>query len=246
MDISYYLLLCFFAFQSVSSKSLRHSSSSSYSRSTISYYSRVTIADPANTHTVNGLLASYSNTSVSSVKGAFFEPGDTFDAISCVTILNKRRSPVYPPYNLTIPRGPFVLVLKLTDCDHYSQARFAQELGAVGVLFHASESRNSFTTYQSTSLNVVVAFLKVEDDAFSRYKNMLSIANATVTLEVEMLTTTYHTSRTFYFVVFAFSVLVLLSLAWFSITYIRRCHYHCSRRYNRVSEHVALGGGRGE
>ncbi len=48
----------------------------------------------------------------------------------------------------------------------------------------------------------------------------------------------YHpfpTSQTFYFIVFAFCILMLLSCLWFVMSYIKRCHYSVQRRRRRVS-----------
>lgn len=227
----------FLLVSTVSSKSLRHDNNGRYSSNsgyqTISYYSSVTFFDDFKAYSVTGQVAGYSNLTSTPARGSFYAPGDAFNSLSCIQ--ERKRSPLHPPLNISIPRRPFILVLRLGECDHYSQAKYAHFLGASGVLFHAPQSKSSFTSYLATSLDIVVAFIKVSDSTMSNYKNMLS-SNATVSLKVMSVTSSIHASQTFYFVVFAFSVLVLLSLTWFSITYIRRCHQHFSRKYQRVRE----------
>ena len=244
MSVLYFSLLLCFLVSSVSSKSLRHDNNGRYSSSsgyqTTSYYASVTFSDESSTYSRNGQVAGYSNLTSTAARGSFFAPGEIYNSLSCVQ--ERKRSPIYPPLNITLPKAPFILVLRLGDCDHYYQARFAQDLGASGVLFYAPQSKSSFTSYLATSLDIVVAFIKVSDTTMSRYKTLLS-SNATVTLRVRSVTSSIHASQTFYFVVFAFSVLVLLSLAWFSITYVRRCHQHFSRKYQRVREREREGGG---
>ncbi|XP_019855671.1 PREDICTED: RING finger protein 150-like [Amphimedon queenslandica] len=229
----FFSLLLFLLVSTVSTKSLRHDNNARYSSTsgyqTISYYSSVTFSDDskAYTRTLTGQVAGYSNLTSTPVRGSFYAPGDIFNTLSCIQ--ERKRSPLYSPHNIS---APFILVLRLGECDHYSQAKFAQDLGASGVLFHAPQSKSSLTSYLATSLDIVVAFIKVPDATMIKYKTMLS-SNATVTLRVRSVTSSIHASQTFYFVVFAFSVLVLLSLTWFSITYIRRCHQHFSRKYQR-------------
>jgi hypothetical protein len=44
----------------------------------------------------------------------------------------------------------------------------------------------------------------------------------------------FQTSQTFYFIVFAFCILMLLSCLWFVMSYVKRCHYNIQRRRRRV------------
>lgn len=215
---------------------LRHSSSSTKS-TTLVYYSRVTIADHTYSYEENGLLASYSNLTASQVSGLLYEPGASFSATYCSqTVAENKRSPLYPPRNMSgIPQVPYIMLLPLTSCDHYSLAQVAAREGAKGVLFYGASTSSSITSYHATRLSIPVAYIQMTENRLAVFRDLLDLKNSTITIRIRYYSANPRRSQTFYFVVFAFTVLVLLSLVWFTITYVRRCHSYCSRRYTRVS-----------
>lgn len=219
-------LLCLLAllYQTTLGKPVRERHSNSYTTST--YYSHVIISDETYSFSEDGQIASYSNVSLTKFSGRLYDAGEHFN---CIMIQSRNANKTSP-----IPSPPFIALLPLTDCEHYTQVQFAQDIGAAGVLFYSSSSTSRLTGYHST-VSIVVAFVVIQDHEMESLRRVLDLNNTVITIQIKNRTTTYRTSQTFYFVVFAFSVLVLLSLTWFIITYVRRCHGYCSRNHTRVS-----------
>ena len=55
-----------------------------------------------------------------------------------------------------------------------------------------------------------------------------------VIVEAQLMQRGFRTSQTFYFVVFAFCILMLLSCSWLLLSFFRRCHYRWRLRRNQV------------
>lgn len=55
-----------------------------------------------------------------------------------------------------------------------------------------------------------------------------------VRVEAQLMQRGFRTTQTFYFVVFAFCILMLLSCSWLLLSYFRRCHYRWRLRRNQV------------
>ena len=189
-------------------------------------YTRTEIYDNIESYSEDyGQLASFSNKSISSVSGRLYEPDSLF---GCTGL---------DSYNSTnqTPKRPFIVFLPLlTNCNPYVQSSYADEIGAVGVLFYSRKTSKSLTIYH-TSLRVLVSLVTLTDDEVTSLKQLLKWNETNITLDIRESTYSIHKSHTFYFVVFAFSVLILLSVTWFIVTYIRRCHGVCVRKYRRVS-----------
>lgn len=222
-------LLCLLAllYQATLGKPTRERHSNSYTTST--YYSHVIISDETYTFSEDGQIASYSNVSLSKVRGRLYDAGKYFNCIIIESRNANSTSTVPSP-----PPAPFIALLPLTDCEHYTQVQYAQDMGAAGVLFYSSSSSSRLTGYHST-VSIVVASVVMQDHELDSLRRVLNLNNTLITIQTKNKTATYRTSQTFYFVVFAFSVLVLLSLTWFIITYVRRCHDYCARSHTRVS-----------
>ena len=192
-------------------------------------YTRTEIYDNIESYSEDyGQLASFSNKSVSSVSGRLYEPDSLF---GCVGL---------DSYNSTnqTPKRPFVVFLPLlTNCNPYVQSTYAEQIGAVGVLFYSRKTSKSLTIYH-TSLSVLVSLVTLTDDEVTSLKQLLTWNETNITLDIRESTYSIHKSHTFYFVVFAFSVLILLSITWFIVTYIRRCHGICVQKYRRVSSSI--------
>jgi hypothetical protein len=61
-----------------------------------------------------------------------------------------------------------------------------------------------------------------------------------VIVEAQLMQRGFRTTQTFYFVVFAFCILMLLSCSWLLLSYFRRCHYRWKLRRNQVCHHKAI------
>lgn len=186
-------------------------------------YTVTTFSDVQHRFPINyGQVAAYSNTSTTYFRGKLYEPPD--DLFSCSKNSNLTAAKV--------PNVPFMVFLPLSDCPH-TQARIAEELGAVGIVFHSSKS-TSLDSYHS-SLKVLVSVVTLTTHELSSLRGILNFSNTYITVTIKQSSTVPSNSHTFYFVVFAFTVLVVLSLAWFFITYARRCYDHYATRRRRVS-----------
>ena len=169
-----------------------------------------------------GQLASYSNRSVAYITGKLYEPpSGLFD---CARTSN---------LTAQTPAEPFIVFLPLpTDCP-YTQARIAEQLGALGIVFYSSQTSQDLNIYHDP-LKVVVTLVTLTDQEIRSLRGILNFNNTTVSVTIKKFSNLPTNSHTFYFVVFAFSILVLLSLIWFSITYARRCYDHITSRRKRV------------
>lgn len=148
-----------------------------------------------------------------------------------------------PRWNDTIntsSNSRFTLILRLTqDCADYEQASAAQQLGAEGVIFYYTPGSVYNTlgpkpNSRSPPLPIAVVSLELEDDDVQ-----VLMANSSPTVSIqEQYRQSFQTSHTFYFVVFAFCILMLLSCLWFALSYIKKCHYNVQNRRRRVSTSV--------
>lgn len=148
-----------------------------------------------------------------------------------------------PTWNDTIntsshPR--FTLILRLTqDCTDYEQASAAQQLGAEGVIFYYTrgsdyDTLGSKPDSESRQIRIAVVSLELDEDDV---QELMANTSPTVSIHGEYRQS-FQTSHTFYFVVFAFCILMLLSCLWFALSYIKRCHYNVQNRRRRVSTAV--------
>ena len=141
----------------------------------------------------------------------------------------------------SIPDGSFVLLLELTEsCSDYEKARYAQnDLGAEAVVFfHFPDSALSSLTEKPED-DPPLGYITVASILLSESEllEILQQSTARSPLQVEIeghYYQTFQTSETFYFVVSACCVLLLLSCLWFVISYIKRCHHSFKNRRRRV------------
>ena len=148
-----------------------------------------------------------------------------------------------PRWNDTIDTSSnsrFTLIVRLTqDCSDYEQASVAQQLGAEGVIFYYTPG-SVYNTLgpkpdsRSPPLPIAVVSLELEDNDV---QTLMANSSPTVSIQ-EQYRQSFQTSHTFYFVVFAFCILMLLSCLWFALSYIKKCHYNVQNRRRRVSTSV--------
>ena len=91
--------------------------------------------------------------------------------------------------------------------------------------------------------NVDIPVILVKNNGIIRYKDeSVRQVNITLTGQANFPTTrptdggftNQRSTTTFYFVVFAFTILLLLSLTWFIFNYLRRCHHMYTAKRRRV------------
>lgn len=135
-------------------------------------------------------------------------------------------------YSLRDARDRIVL-LELTDaCSDYVQSVAVEETGAVGVVFYTSSDRSlSSKPSGANSVSITVALVMTNDDIANTFRNLRPAPQVQISEEHRRVTAS---SRTFYFVVFAFCILMGLSCLWFILSYIRRCCHSARRRQRQV------------
>ena len=142
-----------------------------------------------------------------------------------------------------------------SHCSLYEKTRFASNLyDADGMLFYrppsqsdvnasvpmtytgptevTSESRKRQTRTQSVP--VIRLTLMAAQLAQLSFKQSTGSA-LQVTINFELRQRQFNTSSTFYFVVFAFCILMMLSCSWLLLSYFKRCHYRWRVRRNQAS-----------
>ena len=136
---------------------------------------------------------------------------------------------------------PFVVVLPLkVECDDYQQAERAGEDGAAAVVFYyTADSEKDWWTSGSGENHLVipVAVVEIWDEILDRLSGRESPPYTRVSIEGRHYAVPPR-QRTFYFIVTAFCILILLSCLWFFTSYFRRCRYSVRNRRRQVS----LGG----
>lgn len=149
--------------------------------------------------------------------------------------------------NITIPSKDSYFVVMLpylgdnSPCSEYSKAVTARDVwGAAGVIYYYTpedpqkgrlERRPDHTlSIQDLSLTKVL-LSSVKIDALLSEVEKDFQPRVSVTAHYHQ----FQTTQTFYFIVFAFCILMLLSCLWFVMSYIKRCHYSLTRRRRRVS-----------
>ena len=172
-------------------------------------------------------LASYTNDSVFSFTGKLYEPPNGL--LTCSEHSNITDK---------LPDQPFIMFVPLptssTKCNAYKKAQKAEELGATGIVFYY-QRRSSQLELTRSSLKVVVTLVVLTEDELSLLKKEGNWTDTTIKIEIEDVSNYAGNQHTFYFVVFAFTVLVILSLTWFIITYTKRCHDYVTSKRRRVS-----------
>lgn len=134
----------------------------------------------------------------------------------------------------------FVVLTPLaTDvCSDFTKAVTAVRNGASGVLFYylPSTPSNALATTNSNTVlrNVPVATVEISEDDFSTILKYSTSRGGSVSIVGKKLG--IQTSQTFYFVVFSFCILTVLSCLWFMLSYVRRCRRRVQRRRRQVSE----------
>ncbi len=135
-------------------------------------------------------------------------------------------------------KGRFVLAIPLGNkkCSDYKKAKAGEEAGASGILFYylpdSSSSSRRFSNHDPLSIPVVS--IELPEDTLNEILEQQE-HNVGVATMMGYCCPSLQTSQTFYFVVFTFCILTVLSCLWFLLSYIRRCRLRAQRRRRRVS-----------
>lgn len=152
-----------------------------------------------------------------------------------------------PGYNMSnitriLPPRDFVLMVPNlganSPCLEFFKAQTASRLGASGLIFQYDRTdvqggwlgKRPPKTPQLSGITVVTMELRYNPAI--AYRPGVEPAYLTVSITAHL--NQFQTSQTFYFIVFAFCILMLLSCLWFVMSYIKRCHYNVQRRRRRV------------
>ena len=151
----------------------------------------------------------------------------------------------------------FLLPDTSSPCSGYEKSKYARgTLGASGVIFYRisdednasvdnslhTERQGRQTSSQSRSSSTAtptVLRLSLLSEQLSEFRSKLGTGSTLqVSIKAQIQQRGFKTSQTFYFVVFAFCILMMLSCSWLLLSYFKRCHYRWRMRRNQVSENV--------
>ena len=94
--------------------------------------------------------------------------------------------------------------------------------------------RRRETQTQSSSVPTVVRLILLSEQLVELRSKLSTGSTLQVTIEAEIEQRGFRTTQTFYFVVFAFCILMMLSCSWLLLSYFKRCHYRWKLRRNQV------------
>ena len=192
---------------------------------------RVTFTDGAadSEDVLNGKFAGYAESSTAVVAGTMVVLDETYGC---------------PESNATLRPPPtrfdFIVVIPLSSCDDYLQARRAEGDGASGVVFYyKSDFYKTSLEGSGSELDIMVALVAPNDLVLSHIEGS-DKRYASVTIQGVPVHSLVPQSRTFYFIVTAFCVLILLSCLWFFTNYARRCRHSIRNRRRQVSKRRSI------
>lgn len=147
-------------------------------------------------------------------------------------------------FNTTLPRRGAYFVVMLpylglnSRCLEFEKAKTARnKWGAAGLIFRYNRDdpqggKLRSKPSQSPGLSgITIVTMKLSDARSSPLSNGAgNHPHVTIVAHYHQ----FQASQTFYFIVFAFCILMLLSCLWFVMSYIKRCHYKIQRRRRRV------------
>lgn len=174
---------------------------------------------------VVGHFASYGQSGTEPVRGAFVLADETYGCQS--------NSSLPTP----LPKGDFIVVISLSSCSDYLQAKKAEEDGTSGVVFYyTSDSVKKSLEKEARRVRVPVVIVELNDDDLAHIDGEdKQYTHVTI---VGMTYAVFQQSRTFYFIITAFCVLILLSCLWFFTSYARRCKHTLRNRRRQVGASV--------
>lgn len=173
---------------------------------------------------VVGHFASYGQSGTEPVRGTFVLADETYGCQS--------NSSLPTP----LPKGDFIVVISLSSCSDYLQAKKAEEDGTSGVVFYYTSDSVKKSLEKEGRVGVTVVIVELDDDDLAHIDGEdKQYTHVTI---VGMTYAVFQQSRTFYFIITAFCVLILLSCLWFFTSYARRCKHTLRNRRRQVGAGV--------
>ena len=129
--------------------------------------------------------------------------------------------------------GAFIVVLPLSECNDYLRSKKAEKDKAVGVVFYYTSNTKKDWSSEGDDLSIPVAVIGVSDEALGHITGRVVPVYSAVTIEGRLYPVVPQ-QRTFYFIVTAFCILILLSCLWFFTSYFKRCKYSWRNRRRQV------------
>ena len=119
-----------------------------------------------------------------------------------------------------------------------------QNRNGSAVIFTPDDRDEAARRYASSSLTIPIILLTY-DKSMKFYRALNEEFNLTAEVEISQDDpgnglNNGRSATTFYFVVFAFTILLLLSLTWFVFNYLRRCHHMYTVKRQRVSTSILM------
>lgn len=150
----------------------------------------------------------------------------------------------------------FLLPDSSSPCSVHEKANYAYEVHrASGLIFYrtsmsdvvlnasaaatsevrtAASRRDRRRQTQSSNVPTVVRLVLLSEQLLEFRSKLRTGSTLQVTIEAEIEQSGFRTTQTFYFVVFAFCILMMLSCSWLLLSYFKRCHYRWRLRRNQV------------
>ncbi len=143
--------------------------------------------------------------------------------------------------------GPFVLAIPLDaeECSDYTKALAAYRIHAAGVLFYylpnSPSSSRAITDGDNVPrpLSIPIAAIELPESTLNGILEQQKRNYGFISM-IGYCYPSIQSSQTFYFVVFTFCILTVLSCLWFLLSYIRRCRLRAQRRRRRVRACVCV------
>ena len=134
------------------------------------------------------------------------------------------------------------------ECNDHKVTSFAeavQNRNGSAVIITAEDKDEAAMRYAGAPSLIIPIILVSYKESIKFYNTLNEERN--LTAKIEIFTTdsgngidNNRSATTFYFVVFAFTILLLLSLTWFVFNYLRRCHHMYTVKRQRVSAGIQV------
>ena len=146
-----------------------------------------------------------------------------------------------PPLVIIEPINAVVLTPLKGGCSAHTRATWAYTHGLPAIVFYYFPSQQKTHNHGSNELPITVASVQLEESEFNDLKASLApqtdIGRISIEGEYQGI---FRKSQTFYFVVFAFCILMTLSCMWFAMSYVKKLRYSMRARRRRVSVCVCV------
>lgn len=152
--------------------------------------------------------------------------------------ISNSTKPLPRPQKLSSTGSPFVILTPLNgNCSDYDRARWVYYRGADAIVFYyfSTSEKKTLQTVRRGELDLTVARVRFEQSTFNKLRAAEEAAPGygliSLSYDYQRI---FQRSQTFYFVVFAFCILMTLSCMWFAMSYIKKFRLNMQARRRRV------------